>query len=132
MATVILGDLEKQVLHYLWSMSPGIDAKQVHRVLSKSRGGSLNTIQSTLDRLYKKGLLSRAKQGHAYLYSARLERREVIARLIDDVTRDFVSANENGLLAAFASVSDELDDKELDRLERLIEQARQRRAGEDV
>lgn len=129
---MILGNLEKQVLDYLWSMSQGIDAKQVHVALSRSRGGSLNTIQSTLERLFKKGLLSREKQGHAYLYSTRLDRREVIARLIQDVTRDFVTANENGLLAAFASVSDELDDGELDRLERLIEEARQRRAGEDA
>lgn len=126
---MILGELEKQVLHYLWSTSVDVDAKQVHAELSRLREGSLNTIQSTLDRLFKKGLLSRRKQGHAYLYSAKLARQELIARLIHDVTSDFVSANENGLLAAFASVSDELDDAELDRLERLIEQARLRRSG---
>ena len=59
-----LGELEKQVLQYLWNASEA-DAKQVHVVLGQSRGNSLNTIQSTLDRLFKKGLLSRTKQGHA-------------------------------------------------------------------
>jgi len=45
-----LGELEKQVLQYLWNASEA-DAKQVHAVLGQSRGNSLNTIQSTLDRL---------------------------------------------------------------------------------
>lgn len=55
-----LGKLEKIVLQYLWNKKEA-DAKQVHSVLGVPRGNSLNTIQSTLDRLFKKELLSRSK-----------------------------------------------------------------------
>lgn len=120
---MLLGELEKQVLQYLWSVSSA-DAKQVHADLAKKRGGSLNTIQSTLDRLFKKGLLTRVKQGHAYYYQAKLEREDLIAQLIKNVTSDFVNAGENSLVAAFASVSSELDEAQLDQLEKLIEQQR--------
>ena len=52
-----LGDLEKMVLQYLWQHKSA-DVKEVYKHFEKIRGGSLNTYQSTLDRLYKKELLS--------------------------------------------------------------------------
>lgn len=125
-----LGDLEKQVLHYLWRVAES-DAKQAHAALTKSRGGTLNTIQSTLDRLFKKGLLSRDKRGHAYHYRARLGREELMARLIQDVTCDFLGKGEDSLIAAFSSVSAELDDDKLTQLEKLIQVQRQLRSQED-
>ncbi|MCE2029679.1 BlaI/MecI/CopY family transcriptional regulator [Sessilibacter corallicola] len=122
---MILGDLEKRVLHYLWA-TPESDAKQVHKALTMSMGGKLNTIQSTLDRLFKKNLLSRQKVGHAYYYSAAVGREALIAQLIQSVTGDFVNDKEDGLIAAFASVSKELDDEQLTQLEDLIQQQRQK------
>ena len=52
-----LGELEKLVLHYLWERESA-DVKQVFRHFESIRDGSLNTYQSTLDRLFKKELLS--------------------------------------------------------------------------
>lgn len=127
---MILGDLEKQVLQYLWNV-PESDAKQAHADLTKSRGGTLNTIQSTLDRLFKKGLLSRDKRGHAFHYRARLGREELMARLIQDVTCDFLDKGEDSLIAAFSSVSAELNDEKLTQLEKLIQAQRQLRSQED-
>ena len=123
-----LGELEKQVLQYLLNASEA-DAKQVHVVLGQSRGNSLNTIQSTLDRLFKKGLLSRTKQGHAYCYRAKVDREALIATLITNVTSDFVEDGEHSLIAAFSSASANLDDAQLDKLEQLIEQQRKLRKG---
>jgi predicted transcriptional regulator len=123
-----LGDLEKQVLHYLWE-ADSADAKQVHAYLSKSRGGSLNTIQSTLDRLFKKGLLGREKQGHAFQYRPAVERYTFVGQLIQGLTREFVD-DENGLVAAFTSISSELSEAQLEQLERLIEAQKAKRRKE--
>ncbi|MDF1833244.1 MAG: BlaI/MecI/CopY family transcriptional regulator [Porticoccaceae bacterium] len=127
---MILGELEKRVLHYLWE-APEADAKQVHSALTKRKGGTLNTIQSTLDRLFKKNLLTRQKQGHAYYYRAKLDRKELIAQLIQDVTSDFINKGEDSLIAAFTSVSAGLDDEKLSQLEILIQQQRHRLSKED-
>ena len=121
---MILGDLEKRVLQYLWE-TPEADAKQVHSALTKRQGGTLNTIQSTLDRLFKKDLLTRQKQGHAYFYRAEVGREELIAQLIHDLTGDFISKGEDSLMAAFSSFSAGLDDDKLSQLEKLIQQQRQ-------
>lgn len=124
---MVLGELEKQVLQYLWA-HPDSDVKQVHSVLATQRGGgTVNTIQSTLDRLFKKGVLSRHKKGLAYYYQAKLDREHLIAKLIDNVTSDFISEGENSLIAAFSSISSDLDDSQLEELENLIKQQRKAR-----
>lgn len=126
---MILGELEKRVLQYLWKV-PNADAKQVHQALTKRQGGKLNTVQSALDRLFKKDLLSREKQGHAFYYQAKIEREELIAKLIQSVASDFVTDGEDGMIAAFSSFSAGLDDEKLSQLEKLIQQQRQLR-GQD-
>ena len=122
---MLLGELEKQVLEYLWKNQPA-DAKQVHSYFEKDRGGSLNTIQSTLERLFKKDLLSRVKNGHAYQYFPKIARQELIAQLIKNVTHDFIAEDENSIIAAFSSISSDLDEKQLDKLETMIEQQRKK------
>ncbi|MEC8327094.1 MAG: BlaI/MecI/CopY family transcriptional regulator [Pseudomonadota bacterium] len=117
-----LGDLEKLLLHYLWQHGCS-DVKTVFAHFENTRGGSLNTYQSTLERLYKKGLLSRHKEGHAFHYKARVERHELIGQLIKSITTDFVGEDDgNSLIAAFSSMSSEFNVEQLDKLESLIEQ----------
>jgi hypothetical protein len=45
-------------MEHLWNTAEG-EAKAVHTALGRHRGITLNTIQSTLKRLFEKGLLSR-------------------------------------------------------------------------
>jgi len=122
---MLLGELEKQVLEYLWKHQPA-DAKQVHSHFEKNRGGSLNTIQSTLDRLFKKDLLSRAKSSHAFQYFPKVKRHELIGQLIKDVTYDFIVEDENSVITAFSSISSDLDEQQLNKLELMIEQQRKK------
>jgi len=117
-----LGELEKLVLHYLWQYKSA-DVKQVYAHFEPIRGGSLNTYQSTLDRLFKKDLLTREKIGHAFSYQAKIERHELIAKLIKSVTGDFVT-DESSLVAAFSSMSKDFNEDQLAKLESLIEQQR--------
>lgn len=114
-----LGELEKLVLNYFWS-EPHADAKQVHAHFSELRGGSLNTIQSTLDRLYKKQLLKREKRGHAFVYFAASSRTAFIGKLVQSVTQDFIQQGDSDLLAAFVSRAAELDESQLSDLEEMI------------
>lgn len=123
-----LGELEKLLLNYFWRVDRA-NAKQVHAHFEKQRGGSLNTIQSTLDRLYRKGLLKREKESHCYLYQAAQDRKAFIGQLVRDVTQDFAGARENSLLTAFVSLSSELDTAQLDKLERLIHDYRTQALG---
>ena len=58
----ILGELETSVLEYLWDHAE-VDVKDVHRDIGAGRGITVSTIQSTLERLHRKGLARREIDG---------------------------------------------------------------------
>ena len=125
-----LGKLEKAVLQYLWQTGEA-DAKQVHAYLRQTRGGTLNTIQSTLERLFRKELLSREKHSHAYIYRPEVSREELVGNLITDITKDFLNDGEDALQAAFVSMSNSLTPSRLEELERLIRERKQHYRNDD-
>ena len=117
-----LGYLEKLVLQYFWDTDEA-DAKRVHRELTDDSVRTLNTIQSTLDRLYKKKLLIRNKAGHAFIYRAAMAKNAFLAQLMREVAADYTD-NEDTLLAAFSSPSAEMTETQLQALASLIDQRR--------
>jgi predicted transcriptional regulator len=121
-----LGELEMAVLEHLWSHGE-FDAKGVYSALGKTRGISHNTIQSTLERLFKKKLLARQKISHAYVYRAVVNRDELMGRMIKDVVQTLSKENTDGMLAAFVDIAARTDDAHLDRLEQLINEYRSNR-----
>lgn len=126
-----LGELEMAVLEHLWS-NGDFDAKGVYNALGKTRGISHNTIQSTLERLFKKGLLIRQKISHAYIYHAVVSRDELMGRMIKDVVKTISKANTDSMLAAFVDIAAHTDESHLDRLEQLINEYRLKRDTESA
>lgn len=122
-----LGDLEMEVMEQLWQLGSG-DVRAVHLALSRGRGNHSNTVQSALERLYRKELLDREKQSHAYLYTPRLTREELAARLIEETLQRVRAAEPMPTLAAFVDLAAEQDPGVLDELERLLKTHRARQA----
>lgn len=60
---------------------------------------SINTIQSTIERLWKKKLLSRRKQGKAYLYKSIYSKQEVISSLINEISDTLGEGDENAIMS---------------------------------
>lgn len=119
-----LGELEMAVLEHLWLKVSG-DAKAVHNCIGTPRGISQNTIQSTLERLFRKGLLGREKVSHAYVYSPLVQREELMTQLIDEVVKTLSDGKTDYLLSAFVDYAARADESSLDRLEQLIAQRRE-------
>lgn len=118
-----LGDLEVQVLELLWAGDP-LSAKEAHARVGNSRGISLHTVQSAMDRLYRKELLAREKVGHAYRYHPLVQRESLLASLINDVFGRFQS-DAAASAAAMFNAAEEMDPETLDWLEKRIRQRRQ-------
>ena len=104
---------------HLWERGAS-DVKAVHLAITRIRGNTLNTVQSTMERLYRKGLLSREKVSHAYVYTPSLSREAFGAQVIQDVLRDVLGGTLAPVLAAFVDLTAKTGDAELARLERLI------------
>lgn len=123
----VLGDLELAVLDVLWQAGSA-DAKSVHAVLEPSRGIGLNTVQSTLERLFRKNLLAREKVSHAYQYRAELSREMLVGRLVESAVQRVAAGDGDALIAAFVDLAVRADAGQLDRMAELI--ARRRREAE--
>lgn len=119
-----LGDLEVAILEFIWG-HPDASAKDAHAAVGIERGISLNTVQSTLERLVRKNLLARRKVGHSFLYAPRVSRDELITAVIRDALGRF-GAEPSAALASFIESTDIPDEEALRLLERKL---RRRLAG---
>ena len=121
-----LGEFELETLDHLWARGEG-SAKSIHAELGARRGNSLNTVQSTLDRLYRKGLLAREKTGHSFLYRCRCSREEVLARKFNDLAAELSGGEINAVLAAFVEFTSRLEESRIDELEAMIDEYKKKR-----
>ena len=72
-----LGLLEQRMLSALWTQGPSTVRELRHAV--PRRG--YTTLMTTLDRLYKKGILTRARRGYANVYTPVMGRQEFHATI---------------------------------------------------
>ena len=122
-----LGPLEQQVMDHVWDVGQPLRVSDVHAAFRTSF--AYTTLMTTLDRLYKKGLLGRRKDGRAFLYSARLSRealhRRVARRALDALLgRDPRTARP--VLSTLVEAVSDRDRHMLDELERLVAEERRR------
>lgn len=124
-----LGQLELQVLECVWRDGRG-DAKGIHQDLDQRRCISLSTVQSTLDRLFRKQLLARSKRSHAYMYEPAVSRHDLISRMITDVISTLSDGDLEPALSGLIDHADAVDDRTLERLELMIAERRKRRSSD--
>jgi predicted transcriptional regulator len=115
-----LGHLEIAVMEILWKRGES----NVHQVAqSLERPLAYTTVMTTLDRLYKKGLLERRKAERAYLYSARQSRQEWEHRAAADFVAGYlVRPHPAGelLISCLVDAVGQQNEKLLDELEKKI------------
>lgn len=120
-----LGALESLVMELVWESHPA-SAREVCDRLKGSKRRAYTTVMTTLDRLHKKGLLKRKKEGLAWIYEPVLTRGEFERALADRLAREIVGGHGDLGLAAFVDAAARADEALLDRLERLIADHRRR------
>ena len=123
-----LGELERSVLEHLWEAGPS-DAKAVDGRVGRARGITLHTIQSTLERLHRKRLVTRSKRGRAWVYAPALTRSQWLARSIQELIDAVPGTRADAVLSAFVDVAARASGEQLEELERRIRE-RRRQEGE--
>lgn len=100
----------------------------VNEVSSKlSRPLAYTTVMTTLDRLFKKGVLERRKSDRAFIYSARISRRDWERKRTGDFVADFLArpkATGQLLVSCLVEAVSDRDRALLDELERSIRERR--------
>jgi predicted transcriptional regulator len=74
-----LGDLERTVMDTLWAHGPALTVRDVLDTMEGDKELAYTTIMTVLDRLSKKGLAERTRDGRAWRYTATSSREELAA-----------------------------------------------------
>src|SRR6266446_192029 len=119
-----LGRLEFELMQILWSRGE-CNVRDVAQHLRRPL--AYTTVMTTLDRLFKKGLLERRMPDRAFLYSARFSREEWERRRVENILAGFLAephASRELLLSSFLDAVGEHDAVLLDELEKKIRRKR--------
>jgi predicted transcriptional regulator len=128
---VHMGPLEVDVMETVWKLGTCNVRDVVGRLERKL---AYTTVMTTLDRLYKKGLLSREMTDRAFVYSAKITREDWDRRRAGEMMAGFLTGPEESrqlLLSCLVDVVGTHDAMLLDELEKKIQRKREELADKD-
>jgi predicted transcriptional regulator len=120
----MMGRLESTVMEILWTFG----RSNVHDVVARlDRPLAYTTVMTTLDRLYKKGLLDRQKVERAFVYTPRFSKSQWERKRAGDFLAEFLAGpapSGDLLISCLVDAVGERDASLLDELERKIRRKR--------
>ena len=118
------GPLEIRVLDALWArQAPSC----VRDLQPRFPGVAYTTLMTTLDRLFRKGTLSRVKNGRAFYYEPRASQQTLISELAGSTFETLLPGDAESvrpILSMFVDTVGERDGALLDELEALVKARR--------
>jgi predicted transcriptional regulator len=121
-ACFALGKLERQVMEQIWRLGE-VTVRDIYRIFEERI--AYTTLMTTLDRLFKKKLLERRKDGRAFLYSAVVSREELDRGIKEDVVDGLLGQGADGVEPVLACIVDTISERDrelLDELDRLVQE----------
>lgn len=111
-----MGELEQAVLEVLWDLDaagrtatpdgPGVSGREVHDRLA-GRNLAYTTVMTVLDRLARKDLVVRQRDGRAFRYAPRLTRAAMTAELMREALEGTRGDREQALVSFVGEASAE-------------------------
>ncbi len=131
MEKIKLDDLQLKIMKVLWKNGElGVSQVQDHLKQNEDREFAITTINTILQRLYKKGIVNYRKEGRQYIYRAEVSEKEtqtsMTSSLIDKLFKGKSSVLVNHLLE-----SSEFEAGELERLKQMIDAAQQKKKKDE-
>jgi predicted transcriptional regulator len=123
-----LGELERAVMEHLWSTAAshpdGLTVREVHDEIGVQRGLAYTTLMTVLDRMAKKDLVSRERDGRAWRYTPASTREELTSESLHHTLGELAGQTRRSALLHFL---DESTPEELDELKAALAELEARR-----
>lgn len=107
-----LGDLERAVMEVLWAAQAPVSVRAVHDAL-EDRHLAYTTVMTVLDRLSKKGLTSRQRDGRAWQYAAASTKEELTASALHQTLNSLDGTDRKAAMLHFLGAADADDIEDL-------------------
>jgi predicted transcriptional regulator len=112
-----LGDLERTIMDRLWAIDPAtpeaaMSVREIHDSIAEEREIAYTTVMTVLDRMAKKGLVTRERDGRAWRYLPVSTSEELTAHLLRDSLEHIESSDRRAAMLHFldAASPEEIDD----------------------
>lgn len=111
-----LGELERAVMEHLWTASEarpeGLTVRDVHDAIGVERGLAYTTLMTVLDRMAKKKLVTRERDGRAWRYLPASSRDELTSEALHHTLGELAGSERRSALLRFLdqSTPEELDE----------------------
>lgn len=128
----VFGPLESRVLDALWSRAAAASVRDLQPAFP---GVAYTTLMTTLDRLFRKGVLHRDKSGRAFFYRPQSSRDELRSQLAGSAFATLLPGDASAMrpiLSQFVAAVGERDRALLDDLEELVRARREQLEGKDA
>lgn len=119
----ISGELQAQLMAAMWRLNAAT-VEQVRAELPPRYRGAYTTVQTVLNRLAERGLLSRHKVGNAIEYRPRISEADYLSR---SIARTLAGASSDARQTAIARLIADLDQEELSDLQRIAREVGRKR-----
>ena len=96
------GDLQLEIMRALWRLDRG-RVDDVRGALPDRHRSAYNTVQTVLNRLTERGLLTRKKSGTVYVYAPRISEAEYYSRVIESTLSNASSQAREMVIAKLVS-----------------------------
>ncbi len=122
----VRGDLQAEVMATLWRLGEGT-VEDVRSAQRARRRSAYNTIQTVMNRLVERGLLTRERRGNAYVYTARYDEATHLARTIGE---RLAGASPDARRSALVHLVESLGPSERDEVARYARRIQRKRGKE--
>ena len=116
---------EWEIMESIWKQ-PGLTGTEIHQRIGDIHGWQLNTINTFLSRLVKRGFLKSERDGRAFRFWPVVERKACVTQESDNFMKRIFRGQWSPLLNYFTENAD-LSDQELDELESILKQKKKGR-----
>jgi predicted transcriptional regulator len=116
----LFGELEAQIMEAVWYL----EVASVQDVCDHLGEVNYKTIMTVMNRLVQKGVLTRRRQGRAFVYRAAADRDTFLRRVFRSVAHGLLGDFGELALAQIVETAGEVDPALLDELEQMIQRKR--------
>lgn len=117
---------ERQIVDILYRCGECTVAEIIEALPVELSGSA---VRAMLKRLEDKGFVARTESDRGFLYSPVVADSVARKNALSDVVRTFFHGSAAGAASALLGMSERLEERELDELERMIARAREAKAG---
>ena len=116
----VLGPLETEITQTLWQEERST-VKKVHRKLSSQREIAYTTVMTTMSRLAEKGVLTRHREGLAYVYTPAISEEDFMTMVVHQVIDGLLDDYSDTVIEYMIDYLSRNNPAELERLQSVIQ-----------